>query len=70
MGRFTKLSGPNVHPDNLNGGMVDVVSGLVGHLAHRYLNVDPATGRIIGAVAGNLVFNLGMLSKKKFFCFV
>lgn len=53
------ISGPNVNPDNLNGGMTDVVSGLVGHLAHRYLNVDPTTGRIIGAIAGNLIFNLG-----------
>ncbi|KAM3722893.1 Calpain clp-1 [Dirofilaria immitis] len=51
--------GPNVNPNNLNGGMTDVVSGLVGHLAHRYLNVDPTTGRIIGAIAGNLIFNLG-----------
>ncbi|VDK28360.1 unnamed protein product [Gongylonema pulchrum] len=53
------MRGPNVHPSNLNGGMVDVVSGLVGHLAHRFLNVDPSTGRIIGAIAGNIVFNLG-----------
>ncbi|VDN86753.1 unnamed protein product, partial [Brugia pahangi] len=51
--------GPNVDPNNLSGGMTDVVSGLVGHLAHRYLNVDPATGRIIGAIAGNFIFNLG-----------
>uniref|UniRef100_A0A158Q8T4 Calpain catalytic domain-containing protein n=1 Tax=Elaeophora elaphi TaxID=1147741 RepID=A0A158Q8T4_9BILA len=51
--------GPNVNPNNLSGGMTDVVSGLVGHLAHRYLNVDPTTGRIIGAIAGNLIFNLG-----------
>uniref|UniRef100_A0A915Q477 Calpain catalytic domain-containing protein n=1 Tax=Setaria digitata TaxID=48799 RepID=A0A915Q477_9BILA len=58
-GGHYKGGGPNVDPNNLNGGMVDVVSGLVGHLAHRYLNVDPTTGRIIGAIAGNLVFNLG-----------
>lgn len=43
--------------------MTDVVSGLVGHLAHRYLNVDPTTGRIIGAIAGNLIFNLGKLAR-------
>lgn len=48
-----------MNPSNLNGGMVDVVSGLVGQLAHRYLNVDPTTGRIIGSIAGNLIFNLG-----------
>uniref|UniRef100_A0A0M3ITB5 Uncharacterized protein n=1 Tax=Ascaris lumbricoides TaxID=6252 RepID=A0A0M3ITB5_ASCLU len=46
--------GPNVNPNSLNGGMVDVVSGLVGQLAHRFLGVDPATGKIIGAIAGNV----------------
>ncbi|VDM10716.1 unnamed protein product [Wuchereria bancrofti] len=51
--------GPNIDPNNLSGGMTDVVSNLVVHLAHRYLNVDPATGRIIGAIAGNFIFNLG-----------
>ncbi|VDK76567.1 unnamed protein product [Litomosoides sigmodontis] len=57
-GRY-RDGGPNVNPNNLSGGMTDVVSGLVGHLAHRYLNLDPTTGRIIGAIAGNLIFNLG-----------
>uniref|UniRef100_A0A915AKV4 MSP domain-containing protein n=1 Tax=Parascaris univalens TaxID=6257 RepID=A0A915AKV4_PARUN len=51
--------GPNVNPNSLNGGMVDVVSGLVGQLAHRFLGVDPTTGKIIGAIAGNVIFNLG-----------
>ncbi|VBB32266.1 unnamed protein product [Acanthocheilonema viteae] len=55
---FEQLS-PNINPSNLRGGMTDVVSGLVGHLAQRYLNIDPTTGRIIGAIAGNLIFNLG-----------
>uniref|UniRef100_A0A0N5AGU3 Calpain catalytic domain-containing protein n=1 Tax=Syphacia muris TaxID=451379 RepID=A0A0N5AGU3_9BILA len=51
--------GPNVNPNNLNGGVVDVVSGLIGQIAHRYLGIDPATGKIIGAIAGNVIFNLG-----------
>ncbi|KAK0416655.1 hypothetical protein QR680_012613 [Steinernema hermaphroditum] len=51
--------GGNINPKRLNGGMCDVIGNLIGEAAHRFLGVDPATGRIIGAIAGNVIFNLG-----------
>uniref|UniRef100_A0A1I7YWG2 Calpain catalytic domain-containing protein n=1 Tax=Steinernema glaseri TaxID=37863 RepID=A0A1I7YWG2_9BILA len=51
--------GGNINPNRLNGGMCDVIGNLIGEAAHRFLGVDPATGRIIGAIAGNVIFNLG-----------
>ncbi|VDM47638.1 unnamed protein product [Toxocara canis] len=51
--------GPNVNTNKLNGGMVDVASGMVDQLAHRFLAVDPSTGRIKDAIAGNVIFSLG-----------
>lgn len=53
------FSGANVPKDSLKGGFVDALSQLIGYGAHKYLGVDPSTGRIIGAIAGNLIFNLG-----------
>jgi calpain len=43
----------------LNGGMVDMIGNLIGTAAHKFLGVDPATGKIIGSIAGNVIFNLG-----------
>ncbi|VDN41149.1 unnamed protein product, partial [Gongylonema pulchrum] len=40
-------------------GVIEVLSGLIGTAAHRFLGVDPNTGRIIGAIAGNVLFQLG-----------
>ncbi|TKR77528.1 hypothetical protein L596_018482 [Steinernema carpocapsae] len=51
--------GANVNPNRLNGGMCDMIGNLIGEAAHRFLGVDPGTGRIIGAIAGNVLFNLG-----------
>lgn len=48
-----------MNPNNLNGGMVNVIGNLIGEAAHRFLGVDPGTGRIIGAVAGNVIMGLG-----------
>lgn len=31
----------------------------IGDLAHRYLGVDPDTGKILGSLAGNLIFGTG-----------
>jgi calpain len=28
-------------------------------MSHRFFGVEPDTGRIIGSVAGNLIFNMG-----------
>uniref|UniRef100_A0AC34F2B4 Calpain catalytic domain-containing protein n=1 Tax=Panagrolaimus sp. ES5 TaxID=591445 RepID=A0AC34F2B4_9BILA len=44
--------GPNTNNSFLTGN-------LIGEAAHKYLGVDPGTGKIIGAVAGNMLFNLG-----------
>ncbi|WKX98459.1 hypothetical protein Q1695_013832 [Nippostrongylus brasiliensis] len=51
--------GGNINPNRLNGGMVNIIGNLIGEAAHRFLGVDPATGRIIGAVAGNVIMGLG-----------
>ncbi|VDN51412.1 unnamed protein product [Dracunculus medinensis] len=32
---------------------------MIGKAAHKFLGIDPQTGRIIGAVAGNVIFSLG-----------
>lgn len=45
--------------DFLRGGVVEILSDLIGHAAHRFLGIDPQTGRIIGAIAGNVLFQLG-----------
>ncbi|WKX99328.1 hypothetical protein Q1695_014311 [Nippostrongylus brasiliensis] len=51
--------GSNVRKERLKGGMVKLIEHLVAKAAHRYLGVDPNTGRIIGAVAGNVMMGLG-----------
>lgn len=39
--------------------MEQLIGNLIGEAAHRFLGVDPGTGKIIGAIAGNVIFNLG-----------
>ncbi|CAJ0942432.1 unnamed protein product, partial [Mesorhabditis belari] len=51
--------GGNINPNSLNGGMVNIIGNLIGEAAHRFLGVDPSTGKIIGAIAGNVIFSLG-----------
>ncbi|OZC04845.1 calpain family cysteine protease [Onchocerca flexuosa] len=51
--------GDNVPMDFLTGGVIEMLSDLIGKAAHHFLGVDPQTGRIIGAVAGNVLFQLG-----------
>lgn len=36
-----------------------MLGNMIGEAAHRFLGVDANTGKIIGAVAGNILFNLG-----------
>lgn len=36
-----------------------MLGNLIGEAAHRFLGVNPQTGKIIGAVAGNVIFELG-----------
>ena len=56
--KFLK-TGANVNNSFLSGGVCDLIGNLIGEAAHRFLGVNPQTGKIIGAVAGNLLFNLG-----------
>uniref|UniRef100_A0A0R3RG55 Calpain catalytic domain-containing protein n=1 Tax=Elaeophora elaphi TaxID=1147741 RepID=A0A0R3RG55_9BILA len=56
---FSFFLGDNVPMDFLRGGVIEVFSDLFGKAAHHFLGVDPQTGRIIGAVAGNVLFQLG-----------
>lgn len=51
--------GDNVPMDFLRGGVVEMLSDMIGKAAHHFLGVDPQTGRIIGAIAGNVLFHLG-----------
>uniref|UniRef100_A0A0N5AK25 Calpain catalytic domain-containing protein n=1 Tax=Syphacia muris TaxID=451379 RepID=A0A0N5AK25_9BILA len=51
------LLGENVPVDMLRGGVIEILSNLFGQAAHRFLGIDPETGRIIGAVAGNVIFD-------------
>jgi calpain len=36
-----------------------MIGNLIGEAAHRFLGVNPQTGKIIGSIAGNVLFNLG-----------
>ena len=36
------------------GGFESLASNLISSAAHKFLNIDPSTGAIIGAIAGNL----------------
>ncbi|TKR94293.1 hypothetical protein L596_008592 [Steinernema carpocapsae] len=51
--------GENISPGLLSGGVIDIIGDLIGQACHRFLGINPDTGRIIGAVAGNVLFNLG-----------
>ncbi|KAK6013815.1 hypothetical protein OSTOST_20844, partial [Ostertagia ostertagi] len=42
-----------------SGGMESIVEKMLGEAAHRFLGINPETGAIIGAIAGNIIFNMG-----------
>lgn len=42
-----------------SGGLEAVASGVIANAAHHFFGINPETGRIIGAIAGNIIFNLG-----------
>ncbi|KAI6214113.1 Calpain catalytic domain-containing protein [Aphelenchoides besseyi] len=42
-----------------SGGFEAIASGVIANAAHKFLGINPDTGRIIGAIAGNLIFSLG-----------
>lgn len=45
--------------DYFRGGVIEVLSDVIGKAAHHFLGIDPQTGHIIGSVAGNVLFQLG-----------
>ncbi|KAI1724393.1 calpain family cysteine protease domain-containing protein [Ditylenchus destructor] len=51
--------GANVNDHFLSGGVCDMIGNVIGEAAHRFLGVNPQTGKIIGAIAGNVIFQLG-----------
>uniref|UniRef100_A0AC34GIN6 Uncharacterized protein n=1 Tax=Panagrolaimus sp. ES5 TaxID=591445 RepID=A0AC34GIN6_9BILA len=51
--------GPRTDSRFLTGGVSDMLGNLIGKAAHKYFGVDPATGKIIGSIAGNVIFQLG-----------
>uniref|UniRef100_A0A0N5CM46 Calpain catalytic domain-containing protein n=1 Tax=Thelazia callipaeda TaxID=103827 RepID=A0A0N5CM46_THECL len=51
--------GENIPMNILRGGVFEMLSDMIGKAAHHFLGVDPQTGRIIGAVAGNVLFQMG-----------
>ncbi|VDO78140.1 unnamed protein product [Haemonchus placei] len=42
-----------------SGGLESMVEKMLGEAAHRFLGINPETGAIIGAIAGNIIFNMG-----------
>lgn len=42
-----------------SGGLEAMASGLVANAAQHFFNINPETGKIIGAIAGNIIFHLG-----------
>lgn len=42
-----------------SGGLAAAASSLISSASHHFFGINPETGRIIGAIAGNLIFNLG-----------
>ncbi|VDM49841.1 unnamed protein product [Toxocara canis] len=58
-GRYGGGGGENIPMNFLQGGVIEILSDLIGRAAHHFLGIDPQTGRIIGAVAGNVIFQLG-----------
>lgn len=41
-------SGGNINPSRMNGGFVNIIGNLIGDAAHKFLGVNPETGKIIG----------------------
>uniref|UniRef100_A0A1I7WCR8 Calpain catalytic domain-containing protein n=1 Tax=Heterorhabditis bacteriophora TaxID=37862 RepID=A0A1I7WCR8_HETBA len=61
IGNIGKIVGGDEILTNLisSGRMESAVEKMLGDAAHTFLGVNPATGAIIGAIAGNLIFNMG-----------
>lgn len=56
---YTLILGGNVRPESLKGGAVEIVGNLIGEAAHRFLGINPTTGKILGSIAGNVIFHMG-----------
>ncbi len=40
------FQGGNIDPSNMSGGISDIIGNLIGQAAHKFLGVDPATGKV------------------------
>jgi calpain len=60
VGEIKSLAGGDGNLSNImsSGGLESIASGLIANAAHRFFGINPETGRIIGAIAGNIIFNL------------
>ncbi|KIH51373.1 hypothetical protein ANCDUO_18542 [Ancylostoma duodenale] len=61
IGSISKIAGEQGGLSNImsSGGMETIVQKMLGEAAHRFLGINPETGAIIGAIAGNIIFNMG-----------
>ncbi|CAJ0603313.1 unnamed protein product [Cylicocyclus nassatus] len=61
MGSISQIAGGQGGLTNImsSGGMESMVERMIGSAAHRFLNINPETGAILGAIAGDIIFNLG-----------
>ncbi|EYC16146.1 hypothetical protein Y032_0034g2825 [Ancylostoma ceylanicum] len=61
IGSISKIAGEQGGLSNImsSGGMEQIVQKMLGEAAHRFLGINPETGAIIGAIAGNIIFNMG-----------
>lgn len=41
-----------------SGGMESLVGNLISSASHQFFGINPSTGAIIGAIAGNLIFHM------------
>ncbi|EFO92715.1 CRE-CLP-7 protein [Caenorhabditis remanei] len=42
-----------------SGGMESIVGNLISSASHQFFGINPSTGAIIGAIAGNIIFQMG-----------
>ncbi|XGW32001.1 hypothetical protein V3C99_010295 [Haemonchus contortus] len=61
VGSISQIAGGEGGLTNImsSGGLESMVEKMLGEAAHRFLGINPETGAIIGAIAGNIIFNMG-----------
>ncbi|KAK6747867.1 hypothetical protein RB195_000828 [Necator americanus] len=61
IGSISQIAGGGGGLSNImsSGGMESIVENMISGAAHRFFGINPETGAIIGAIAGNIIFNMG-----------